>query len=115
EEKKDLVKATELYKKAIAAEPSFKEAYYRLGLIYAQREEYATALDMMNKIREIDKDDPAARFHAGALLLKLGRVQEGLKLLNTLAKQEPESQWGKDALAQIDLVNKPTSQMHSGK
>ena len=53
----------------------------------------------------MDRDHVAARFQTGVILVRTGKVEEGLKELESVAKDDPEGSWGKDAQTEISLVN----------
>jgi tetratricopeptide (TPR) repeat protein len=95
----------EFYKKAANADPTFKEAYYRMGLIYEDREEYAKALELLEKATEVDPDYVVAQFRAGSILAKLGEADKAMRKLEVVAKADPESPMGKEAQEKISRLN----------
>lgn len=75
------------YQKAISLDPSYAEAYYELGVLYAQRTELDKAMDNLGRAlfaRPTDLDDELRHkivFEIGKIQAKLGRYREAKESL----------------------------------
>ena len=100
----------ENYRKAVAIDPSFKEALYRKGLIYQEQKEYSLASSMFRKVIEIDPEYMAAHLKLADLMLIEGSTEEGLKKLRFVINTDPEgpiAQEAKRLLEQTGKTEKP--------
>ena len=103
EEGKELFKkdkdaeAAEIFQKAIALDPDYGEAHFRLGLAYASQgkkleaeEEYKKATEAYKKYVRTNQKDADAFFYMGLAYSKLGDHAEAVKAYKQAAKLQPE-------------------------
>jgi tetratricopeptide (TPR) repeat protein len=69
--------ALDAYEKAVALKP-ISSAYYHIGWIYNDRDEYESALDPLQKAVRLDSSDGVAYGEMGYSLYKLQRSQEAI-------------------------------------
>jgi predicted Zn-dependent protease len=77
-----------------------------MGLIYEDQQEHTKAIETLKKVTDIDPDHMAARYRTGVILVRVGNVERGLDELKSVAKADPDGPYGKDALTEINLINK---------
>ena len=56
-------------RKAIAIDPRFSKAFYRLGLLLNEQEKYADAYDQLDQAIEINPKFAKAHYHMAVLLM----------------------------------------------
>lgn len=75
--------------KALAADPSNADARLLRGLVLAQRDDYANALENVDLAIKGGRDDALTRNLRAWSLFKLGRAEEGLSDAEAAVKAEP--------------------------
>lgn len=75
----DFVKAIELYRKAVAINPTFTSPYNLLGYAYRSVEKYADAETAFKKYIELIPGDPNPYDSYAELLMKTGRFDDAIK------------------------------------
>jgi tetratricopeptide (TPR) repeat protein len=75
----DFLKAIELYRKAVAINPSFTSPYNLLGYAYRSVEKYSDAETAFKKYIELIPDDPNPYDSYAELLMKIGRFDDSIK------------------------------------
>lgn len=78
--------AEKLYKKIIALDPTVKEAYGNLGVIYLKRGHDAKAERFLQKAIEIDPDYVFPRCNLASTRITQGRLEEAEELLKPIAE-----------------------------
>ena len=66
--------AEDLLKRATAIDPSFAEAYFKLGTLYAERADYALAVPEFRKATEADPDFAEAHYRLGQAYMRSGQA-----------------------------------------
>lgn len=89
------------YQKAIALCPDLVEAYYHLGMVYYEQQDYQRAIDAHHQILRLQADDPEAHYRLGVLymlerqfVLAKGEFQRTLEL-------DPAHKHAKEYLEQL--------------
>jgi tetratricopeptide (TPR) repeat protein len=72
----DRDKASQAFTEALALDPSLARAHNGLGVIAAERKDYAAALEHWRRAVELDPRDFQTLFNLGDLLVSLGRAEE---------------------------------------
>lgn len=67
--------AIKYFKKAIALNPSFEDAYESLGVLYGRLEEYQKAIELMEKLHEINSKCMMAYTNLSLFHMKLGNIE----------------------------------------
>jgi tetratricopeptide (TPR) repeat protein len=70
---KDILQADNLYRRAIACNPSNSDAHLRLGIILTDQKRYREALVELKKAVQLKPDQSAPHYHLGALYRQMGR------------------------------------------
>jgi tetratricopeptide (TPR) repeat protein len=78
-------KAEKLYQKVIELEPTAKEAYGNLGVVYLQQGRYAEAEAYLQKALEIDPDYIHPRCNLASIRIGQERLEEAEELLRPIA------------------------------
>lgn len=89
--------AVEAFKQALAIDPDYADARYKLGLAYdalqkkeeADRE-YEKAVEAYKKFIDRHADDAVAHYHLGLVYGKLHKYDDAVKVLKQAAKLSPE-------------------------
>ena len=79
--KGDLVSAEKLLRQALEDDPNYKEGHLNLGLILAQQNRKSDAEKELDKAVALAPKDPATLSAAGKAKLQMGKVSEGIALL----------------------------------
>lgn len=64
---------------AVIFDPQNDQAYESLGVIYGRQEKYEQAIELMNKLQEVDPNSVMAHTNKSLYLMKLGRIEEAEK------------------------------------
>lgn len=75
-------KALELFRSAIAMEPSLTEAYNNLGLTYTEMNDEKKAVEAFKKAIELSPELAAAYNNLGYVFYRLGSFQEAIEMYN---------------------------------
>lgn len=75
----DEVEAVRDLEAAIIFDPKNDQAYESLGVIYGRQEKYEQAIELMNKLQEVDSNSVMAHTNKSLFLMKLGRIEEAEK------------------------------------
>ena len=105
-EKGENEKAITLLQESLRINPSYAEAYYRLGIIYANLEQYDKAIENFNNATAIKPDFTSAYINLGAAYAYLKDYNQALKYLDkalSLDKENPKIYYN---IGLILLVNK---------
>lgn len=66
--------------------PRDADAHYQLGLLYAQRRQYAPAIERFRRAIEIDPAEPDAYYQLGRIAREQGRYAEAIEYCRTAAR-----------------------------
>ncbi len=103
----DLDEAVEQYNAAIALNPSYGNAYYKLGVCYYRMGELDKALDAFNQVVEMkDQSHAMASYFVGLIDLFLGRDHKASKAFEQFHKMSPESRIANFYLAHMKVRQK---------
>ena len=72
----DLEKALTAYRESLAADPTFTEAMHGLARALQDQQRYDEAIEIANRITEIDPDDVLAHTSLSVLYQKKGMIAE---------------------------------------
>jgi Flp pilus assembly protein TadD len=86
----DLTQSLRAYKDAIAADPTFFEASYGLGLAAIETRDYATALEELHRALALREDSAEARYAFAWTLQKRGYIEDAAHELGKLLEQHPD-------------------------
>ena len=89
----DYAKARELFEKALTINPSYKEAFYGLGMVYGYQNQYEIAALYLDKAVELDKTFLTAWKWRGIVRVEQGQYDDALKDFTqaiVLSPSEPE-------------------------
>ena len=95
----DLLSAEKLFRQALEDDPNYKEGHLNLGLILAQQNRKGDAEKELNKAVALAPKDPDTLSAAGKAELKMGKVSEGIALLQQVVDLAPDL-----AAAHLDLA-----------
>ncbi len=93
-------KAAVLFENALAADPTYSQAAFYLGLTYSALFDYDKAGAAYKKAIQIDPDYLEAHANYGGMLLDTGNVDEAIRQLNTVLQREPNHAVGLTLIAQ---------------
>jgi tetratricopeptide (TPR) repeat protein len=71
-------------------DPWHADAAASLAQTHLRRQDYAAAADAARRALELDPEDSEARYVLGTSLIRLGRVEDGQRELETLRRQQAE-------------------------
>lgn len=80
--------AVDSYRKALAADPTFKEAYYNLGRTLMSLQRYEEALAVMDDHLKVEPDSYRILFNQGFCLYELGRYEDSIQQYELALEQE---------------------------
>ena len=83
-----LEEAIEAYKKALAINPDYAEAYSNLGVSLHDQGELEEAIEAYNKALAINPDYAEAHYHRSFALLNTHKFMKALKNMNGYGKQK---------------------------
>jgi len=101
-------KAADYYKKAIAVNPKFSDAYYRLALIYYEFDNYDEMIQLLESAVKIIADDKNCHLFLGFAYQNVGKFNQAA-MEYQLAKQLMSASETK-ALESIDMILTPEQQ-----
>lgn len=81
--------AIDLYARSIQIDPSSSAAWYNLGLLQQQDQQYAAAAESFQKAAELDPRDPRPHFAFGSQLQQLGWLDEAEKYYALALDRQP--------------------------
>ena len=93
-------KAAEHFEKALAADPTYSQAAYYLGLTYNALFDEEKAQEYYKKAIEIDPDYLEAHANYAGMLLDIGDVDEAIRQINTVLTRQPNHALALTMLAQ---------------
>ena len=85
----DYKKAAAIFESALAADPTYSQAAFYLGLTYSALFDYEKAGAAYKRAIQIDPDYLEAHANYGGMLLDTGDVDEAIRQLNTVLQREP--------------------------
>ena len=85
----DYKKAAAIFENALAADPTYSQAAFYLGLTYSALFDYEKAGAAYKRAIQIDPDYLEAHANYGGMLLDTGDVDEAIRQLNTVLQREP--------------------------
>jgi tetratricopeptide (TPR) repeat protein len=88
----DYPNAIEAYKRAIAINPSYADAYYLLATCYSQTEQWQLALATWKKAQTFGQMNPSSIMLLGEAHLKLRQYDEALEVFRSVFRLQPELQ-----------------------
>uniref|UniRef100_Q01TV3 Peptidase C14, caspase catalytic subunit p20 n=1 Tax=Solibacter usitatus (strain Ellin6076) TaxID=234267 RepID=Q01TV3_SOLUE len=86
----DYKKAAAIFENALAADPSYSQAAFYLGLTYSALFDYEKAGAAYKRAIQLDPDYLEAHANYGGMLLDTGDVDEAIRQLNTVLQREPK-------------------------
>jgi tetratricopeptide (TPR) repeat protein len=93
-------KAADYFEKALAADPTYSQAAYYLGLTYNAMFDETKAQEYFKKAIEIDPDYLEAHANYAGMLLDIGDVDEAIRQINTVLVRQPNHAMALTMLAQ---------------
>ena len=96
----DYKKATTIFESALAADPTYSQAAFYLGLTYSALFDYEKAAAAYKRAIQIDPDYLEAHANYGGMLLDTGDVDEAIRQLNTVLQRDPAHAVGLTLIAQ---------------
>jgi tetratricopeptide (TPR) repeat protein len=87
--KKDYGLAEEYFRKALSVNPSYKEAFYGLGMVYGYQKEYEIAHQFLNKALELDKQFLTAWKWRGIVSYEMKKYADAVSDFSTGLKLDP--------------------------
>jgi len=94
---RDFDKAIELYKKALAIDPSYGAAYAGLGVSYCQTQQWQLAVATFQKYQTLTKLHPVFLVLFGNAHRQLKQYDEAFKVFRSIISLQPEKQFLRDA------------------
>ncbi|XQQ07966.1 MAG: tetratricopeptide repeat protein [Leptolyngbya sp. IPPAS B-1204] len=94
-------------RKAVAVQPSLREAHLELGELYLEEQDYLRAIVAYRKLVELDPQDADAHFQLGVALQSRERNREALKSYQQareLYQQQNNQEGVQKAEAAIDEI-----------
>ena len=85
----DMDRAITLFERVPEYHPAYVESRLQLASIYEDREDYASALGEVDKLRTL-RPSRALEFHVAELLTRTERFDEAIALLEGLREEDPE-------------------------
>src|SRR5690606_20306021 len=92
----DLIQAEKYFRLAIELAPSFADAYEGLGVMLGRQERFQEALDLMQKLSEVEPSSVLAHTNMSLYLMRLGKIEEAEEQ-KSLATVKSFQQFGKEA------------------
>ena len=86
----DYKKAAATFESALAADPTYSQAAFYLGLTYSALFDYEKAGAAYKRAIQLDPDYLEAHADYGGMLLDTGDVDEAIRQLNTVLQREPK-------------------------
>ena len=81
--------AREYFRRALSVNPSYKEAYYQLGMSYGYQDNYDVALTYMSKAVELSEDYLTARNWRALVLFEMKRFEEAAEEYGKAIRLDP--------------------------
>jgi len=100
-------KAIEQFRKALALKPDLAEAYFDLGLVYGQLEQYDRAIEEFHRVLALDPEYEGVHYAAGLAFAQKGEYDRAVEEFTGAIDADPE-------FAQI-YVNRGLAYARSGK
>lgn len=100
EKKGKLVEADDMYRRSIAADPTYARSFSALGMMYLNQRAEAAAKAVLAEGARINPEDPAVHHNLGLVHLTLGEVDEAVQEITRSLELDPE-----DATAAFNLAN----------
>jgi len=91
--KNEFDRAKEAFRHAVEADPLSGRALLRLGELAARGKKYAEAMSYFRSTQTIERFEEAAFRAQAALLLRTGRLEEALGILEKLNRKYPSERW----------------------
>ena len=79
------------YKKALAVDPTSRDAFLGLDRIYERQKNYAEAKVWLRKLAAIDPDDPSPRLYLGQVLSTEGKYDQAAEQLQEELQVHPQN------------------------
>lgn len=99
-ERNRLAEAVDAFRKAVAADPSFFEAHYNLGVVEFESGAYGKALPAYEQALAINPDSMKARYNFAVTLQKAGFPLDAARELERVLEKNPA-----EAVAHLELAN----------
>ncbi len=81
--------AINYYKRAIALNPSYTDAYYNLALVLQDKDRLDEALDYCQRVVSLKPEFVDGHYSQGFILRRLGRLQEAIACYERAIQREP--------------------------
>jgi tetratricopeptide (TPR) repeat protein len=94
------------YKKALRADPTFGEAYYRLGLALLRQGQWPGAGESLSRAVQFSPDNLDARLRMGDILVAAGQYDDARTQAGEVLKRDPQNASVHLLLGQIQLQQK---------
>lgn len=103
-----LTEAEEKLRLAIKLDPSFGDAYESLGVMLGRQERFQEAIDLMEKLTQVDPKSVLAHTNMSLYLMRMGKIAEAeeQKSLATIKSFQRFGDEAKNKEAELDLKKK---------
>ncbi|MBN1834807.1 MAG: tetratricopeptide repeat protein [Spirochaetales bacterium] len=101
--RRELLRAVELYRAALRANPDYLQPMIGLGEVFFALEEYPEALDHVVRARRYDQGDLELYILEGRIRLGMGEVQEARRLFEAVLARESNNLEARYGLAELDI------------
>jgi tetratricopeptide (TPR) repeat protein len=97
----DMARCIRYYKEAMAADPTFYNAFHGLGLAALEVRDYATALEALHRALALQEDSAECRYAFAWTLQRRGYIEDAVHELGKLLEQHPDDARGHLLLGSI--------------
>ena len=106
DEQKNYSKAIEVFESAAALEPDNAEVWSHMGNTYYAQRQYPKAMELYRKALSMQEEAPHALYSMGVAFADAGLFREAVNYWQRVAAAEPESELGKSASENVELLKK---------
>ncbi len=106
DEQQQYPEAIEVFEKASLLDPENPEVWSQMGNTYYAQRKYPIATGYYRKALEIESEAPHALYSMGVAFADAGMFREAVNYWSRVTKAEPESELGKSAGENVELLQK---------